>query len=110
MRLQTTADETLDLLVLTATGVVDEHSSDALRRVFETATGAGYLRMLVDLTGLDDVNPAVAGTFLQQDELLTERGGWLWLVHGTEQLAAALRATGVSTRVRTPPRVLVCHH
>ncbi len=107
MRLQTTADEELGLLMVTATGVLNEHSAAALRRVFDAAAAAGHLRVLVDLTVLDDVDPAVAVTFLEQDERLTALGGWLWLVHGSEELGAALRSAGVATRVRTSRQVPV---
>jgi anti-anti-sigma regulatory factor len=107
MRLQTTADEELGLLMVTPTGGLDERSADALCRVFDAAVTAGHLRVLVDLTGLDDVDPAVAATFLEQDERLTALGGWLWLVHGTAELGAALRSAGVTTRVRTSRRLPV---
>jgi anti-anti-sigma regulatory factor len=92
MRLQTTADDDLGLLVVTATGGVGECAATALRRVFDAAAAAGHLRVLVDLTDLDDVDPAVAVTFLEQDERLTARGGWLWLVHGTAELEDARSA------------------
>jgi anti-anti-sigma factor len=107
MRLQTTADDALDVVMVTITGHADEHSAAALSQVFDAAATAGHLRVLVDLTGLDDVDPAVAVTFLEQDERLTALGGWLWLVHGSEELGAALRAAGVATRVRTSRQVLV---
>jgi anti-anti-sigma regulatory factor len=107
MRLRTTADEELGLLMVTATGGLDERSADALRRVFDVAVATGHLRVLVDLTGLDDVDPAVAATFLEQDERLTALGGWLWLVHSTVELGAALRSAGVTTRVRTSRRLPV---
>lgn len=109
MRLQTTADEELGVLMVTARGSVDECSAGALRRVFDAAVGAGHLRVLVDLTDLDDVNPTVAATFLEQDERLTALGGWLWLVHGAAELGAALRSAGVTPRVRTSRRPPVQH-
>jgi anti-anti-sigma regulatory factor len=104
MRLRTTTDEQLGLLMVTATGGVGRHSADGLRRVFDVALATGHRRVLVDLTGLADVDEAVAATFLRQDELLTSVGGWLWIVHGTDALGAALREAGVAPRVRTSRR------
>jgi anti-anti-sigma regulatory factor len=99
-------DEELGLLVVSATGAVEACSAGALRRVFDVADAAGHLRVLVDLTRLDDVDPALALILLEQDERLAASGGWLWIVHGTAELAAALRWSGVSTRVRTSPQAL----
>jgi anti-anti-sigma regulatory factor len=110
MRLRTRADDELGVLLVTATGAVDDHSSVALRRVFGAARAAGHVRVVVDLTSLDDVDPALATAFLEQDELLTARGGWLWLVHGSAELGTALRSARVTTPVRTSPRVLVGRH
>jgi len=107
MRLQTRADEELGLLMVTATGVLNERSADALCRVFDVAVTAGHLRVLVDLTDLNDVEPAVAVTFLEQDERLTALGGWLWLVHGSTELGDALRSAGVAPPVRTSRQALV---
>lgn len=101
MQVRTTSDEELGLLMVRLTGSIGRCSSHALRRVFATATDAGHLRVLVDLTGLDDVDDAVAATLLEQDEQLTARGGWLWLVHGATELGAARRSVCVSPRVRT---------
>lgn len=100
MQLQTTADEELGVLMITVTGCVDEHSALALRRAFDTATAAGHVRVVADLTALDDVDTAVAATFLELDEMLTARGGWLWLVHGATELGSALRSAGVVPQVR----------
>lgn len=103
MRVRTTVDAELGILLVSLGGEPTRRSAAGLERVVATAVAAGHRRVLVDLRELADVDPALAVVLLEADDDLTELGGWLWLVHGAGAAGSSLRFMGVHDRVPSSP-------
>jgi hypothetical protein len=86
-------------------GDVTAFSASACRRVLDAA-GRVTDRVVVDLSALDDVDPALALVLLEVDDRLARSGGWLWLVHGPGRAGSSLRFIGVHDRIRSSPSLL----
>ncbi len=103
MRVHTSADEELGLVMVSLHGPPSQRTAEGVRRVLDEAARAGATRVLVDLRELDDVDPATALVLLESDDRFRAGGGWMWLVHGAGKVGSSLRFMGVHDRVRSSP-------
>ena len=103
MRIRTTADEELGVLLVSLCGDLERRSAPGLERVLAAAVAAGHRRVIVDLGELADVSPALALVLLEADDDLVDLGGWLWLVHSACAAGSSLRFMGVHDRIRSSP-------
>jgi hypothetical protein len=103
MRVRTTADDELGILLVGLSGEPTRRSAAGVERVLAAAVAAGHRQVVLDLRELTDVDPALALVLLEADEDLTELGGWLWLVHGAGAAGSSLRFMGVHDRVPSSP-------
>lgn len=103
MKVHLTVNVELRLVQLELTGHLTSRSADAARRVLNAVTAAGLRHVIIDVGGLDDVDPRLAFVFLEFSERLAHEGGWLWLVHGAGNAGSSLRGMGVHDRVRSSP-------
>lgn len=103
MRVHTSTDPSLDLAMVELRGSLTRRSAPCARRIIDAASEAGLRHVIVDLSGLDDVDPELALVLLEEDQDLQRRGGWLWLVHGVGKVGSSLRYLGVYPRVPSSP-------
>lgn len=103
MRVRTAADEAHHLVMVELAGPLTPHSPDSTRRVVDAALARGLTRVIVDLSGLDDIDAGLALALLEENDELRRAGGWLWLVHGAGTVGSTLRHLGVHGRVPSSP-------
>lgn len=103
MRVHTSTDASLQLAMVELCGPLSRASAPRARRVIDSAAAAGMRHVIVDLSGLDDVDPELALVLLEEDDSLQRSGGWLWLVHGVGNVGSSLRYLGVYPRVPSSP-------
>jgi len=103
MKARTQAAAALRLAELELRGSTDAGSAHRLRRLLATAENEGLVRVIIDLHELEDLADDVCGVLLEYDQRLTAAGGWLHLVHHTDNAGEVLRRTGLHDRLRSSP-------
>ena len=92
------------LLVLSAAGDVDLATAEHLQAQLHTVVGAGYRRLVVDLSGVGFCDAAGLGAFVSGRQQARARGGWLRLARPQPVVAKLLRITADTRRCRRRAR------
>ncbi len=67
-------------LVLNLTGSIDTYNASFMRRSATKAVSAGYVKLIIQLGGVDYISSAGVGVFISLLTLLKEKGGHLSMV------------------------------